>query len=308
MKSRFDFSVVMKIVDIIKKREIDIIHTHGYKSDILGIIAARIAGIRTISTPHGFGLAEDFKLRLFIKTGGFILQFFDKVVPLSRQLKQEVIDLGVSERKIEYIRNGVDLLEVDKYRKLRGTKPEKGEKKIGFIGQMIPRKNIQDILQVFDRVQKVIPDSQLLLLGDGESRSEMERFSSNLASVDHIQFLGFRHDRMDYLKDMDLFVMTSRDEGIPRCLMEAMGMEVPVAAYDIPGVDQLVTHNKTGLLAEFGDIDTLSEYWIQLLTNQKMAKNLAKEGRIFVNYRFSARRMAEEYCALFSNILEDGNT
>ena len=113
---------------------------------------------------------------------------------------------------------------------------------------------------------------------------------------------------MDYLKDMDLFVMTSRDEGIPRCLMEAMGMEVPVAAYDIPGVDQLVTHNKTGLLAEFGDIDTLSEYWIQLLTNQKMAKNLAKEGRIFVNYRFSARRMAEEYCALFSNILEDGNT
>ena len=302
MSSRFDVSVINKLVSIIKERQIDVIHTHGYKSDILGLIAARKSGIKAISTPHGFGLPENFKLRMFVKLGIFSLRFFDQVVPLSKQLYNEVKESGVNEKKITYIRNGVDLTEVDRYREQK-TDSNDGIKKIGFIGQMIPRKNIKDILDIFEQVYKKMPNTVLQLLGDGESRQEMEAYAKTLSSCDAIQFLGFRHDRMNYLMNFDLFVMTSKDEGIPRCLMEALGMELPVAAYNIPGIDQLVEHEKTGLLADFGDKETLTKYWLELLQNQDKANSLAQAGRAFVNERFSGKRMAKEYLELFKKLI-----
>jgi len=304
MRSRFDISAIQQLVEIIKEQQIDIIHTHGYKSDILGFIAAKKAGIKAVSTPHGFGLPENFKLKMFVKFGVFSLRFFDRVVPLSKQLYGEVLAAGVPESKITYIRNGVDLTEVDKYLNQKKNKNKKdGCKKIGFIGQMIPRKNIKDILDIFEIVHEKVAQIELQLLGDGESRKELEEYSKNLKSAGDIHFLGFRHDRMDYLMNFDLFVMTSRDEGIPRCLMEALGMELPVAAYDIPGIDQLVTHEQTGLLAKFDDKAALSEYWIRLLTDNEYAQKLAKQGREFVNENFSGKRMAREYKELYQSML-----
>jgi glycosyltransferase involved in cell wall biosynthesis len=303
MASRFDFSVVSKLVKIIKDRQIDIIHTHGYKSDILGLLAAKRAGIKAVATPHGFGMPNDFKLKMFVRLGAFSLRFFDLVVPLSHQLKAEVSEFGVSETKIHYIQNGVDLTEIDRYLSDGEHHHKKAEAKIGFVGQMIPRKNLRDLLDVFDLVHKELPHTKLQLLGDGEERPELELYAKSLPSHHAIEFLGFRDDRMNYLRDFQLFVMTSRDEGIPRCLMEAMGMKIPVAAYDIRGVDQLIEHNVTGMLSQFGDTRRLSEHWIRLLSDKDHAKRLGSAAREFVQARFSAERMANEYAELFQGLL-----
>src|SRR5690554_5519410 len=83
MKGRFDPSVVKQLCQVIRDREIDVIHTHGYKSDILGLIAARRTGIPCVSTPHGFSGKVGLKLSAFIKVGTFMLRYFDQVVPLS---------------------------------------------------------------------------------------------------------------------------------------------------------------------------------------------------------------------------------
>mgnify|MGYP000061137329 CR=1 FL=1 len=119
-----------------------------------------------------------------------------------------------------------------------------------------------------------------------------------------IHFLGFRTDRMEKLSNFDLFVMTSSSEGIPRCLMEALAMQTPVSAYNIPGIDQLLSHEKTGLLAEFGDTDTLAKYWEKLLFDPEYAQELAAKGREFVNEKFSAARMAREYADIFQDLTE----
>jgi len=305
MRSRFDFKVIARLCAIIKDRKIDVIHTHGYKSDILGLIAARKMGIKCVATPHGFGLPESFKLKAFIRIGAWVLRYFDKVVPLSMQLKDEVTAYGVPERKIEYIQNGVDLTEVEKYRLTKQPKSEKDKRIIGFIGQMIPRKKIRDLLDVFEATHRELPNTELQILGDGESRAEMEEYAKTLSSFDAIQFLGFRYDRMEYLKQFDIFAMTSEDEGIPRCLMEAMGMELAVAAYDIAGIDQLVTHNETGLLAEFGDKKALTKYWVELLTNDSKSKQLASKAKEFVDEKFSGQRMAKEYYQLFGRLVHN---
>lgn len=305
MRSRFDLAGINKLCDLIKEREIDIIHTHGYKSDILGLIAAKRCGIPCINTPHGFGEPSSLKLKVFIRIGQFCLRFFNRTVPLSRQLYDECLYFGVPETKLQYIQNGVDLKEVETYRLTKSNiiKAPDEERVIGFIGQMIPRKKVDHILEIFDRLVEKHPNVRLELLGDGESRPALEAQAANLKSKDKIHFMGFRNDRLERLKNFDLFVMSSSDEGIPRCLMEAMAMETPVTAYNIKGIDQLLEHEKTGLLATYGDKETLLSYWEKALYDQEYAQSLARNGREFVLENFSAGRMAREYMDIFQELV-----
>jgi len=309
MNSRFSMAAIRSLVTLIRRRDIKIIHTHGYKSDIMGLVAARIAGIKAISTPHGFGEPSDLKLKAFIALGKFVLRFHDQVVPLSEQLVAEIKVVGVAQKKIHFIRNAVDLKEVEEYR-IKKQQFENSDRKlrIGYIGQMIPRKKIDHILKIFTQVWQENNNVEIHLLGDGQSRIEMEALAKKLPCAKDIHFLGFRNDRLDLLSQFDLFVMTSSDEGIPRCLMEAIAMEVPVAAYDIPGIDQLVVHEETGLLAKYGDQQTLKNYWLKLLLDKKLADTLAQQGREFVNERYSGQRMAEEYTALYQALVSNGRS
>lgn len=306
MRHRFDLGVVNQLVELIKKRDIHIIHTHGYKSDILGVMAARKAGIPCVVTPHGFENAKDFKLRLFIWLGCKAMTYAAAVAPLSKALCEDSLRAGVKQNRLHYIQNGVDLFEVEQVRLSheQASKPE-GVKRIGFIGQMISRKNIFDILDIFEQMAIEDPLLELVLLGDGEQRAELEAYSKQLTQADRIQFLGFRDDRLALLKSFDLFVMSSTLEGIPRCLMEACAMETPIAAYDIAGIDQLVSHEQTGLLAPLGDKEMLKKHWQTLLAEPAYAKALGRNARQFVEEHFSAKRMAAEYHALFEQLLEE---
>ena len=303
MKNKFDLGAVDRLATLIREQNIDIIHTHGYKSDIIGVLAARRANIQCVVTPHGFENAKDFKLKTFIWLGCQSMRFAHKVVPLSQQLMQDVLRIGVKPHKTLYIQNGVDLSEVEA--EPVPTRVEPNKKRIGFVGQMISRKNIRDILDIFEVLHKEHPATELILLGDGDARQELELHSQSLASQDAIQFLGFRDDRLSLLKSFDLFVMTSTLEGIPRCLMEATAASIPVAAYDIAGIDQLISHEETGLLAPLGDKQTLKTYWEKLLYNQAFASQMAENAKKFVYDNYSAQRMAAQYSDLFEEMTKD---
>ena len=169
---------------------------------------------------------------------------------------------------------------------------------------MISRKNIFDILDIFNTLCTQHNNLKLTLLGDGEQREALEKYSLELPYANKVEFLGFRDDRLELLQSFDLFVMTSSLEGIPRCLMEATAMGIPVAAYDIAGIDQLITHEKSGLLAKLGDKETLLKYWETLLFDTKYADTLADNARQFVNTHYSGQRMANEYTELFESMVK----
>lgn len=301
MKGRFDPGVILKLTKLIQKNQIDIIHTHGYKSDILGLIAAKTAGVKSVATPHGFENVKDFKLQLFIRMGCLSLKYFDKVVPLSDELKSDMQRIKIDPSRLRLIRNGVDLEEVEAERK-RHTPAmynDVSEKRIGYVGQMAYRKNIGDLIKAFDLLCQTHNNVRLILIGDGPQKHELEELARSKASFSKIEFLGYREDRLRILKEMDLFSMTSSLEGIPRCMMEAMALEIPVAAYNIPGVDNLIVNEKTGLTAEFGQVEDLKKCWERLLFDRQFFSKIAQNGRKHIVENFSARRMAEEYTALY---------
>ena len=305
MQGRFDLRVVKQLTRVIRERKIDVIHSHGYKSDILGFMAARLTGIKCVSTPHGFSSSVDFKLAAFIKLGTFMLRYFDRVVPLSDELVADMKRMKVPDRITQFVRNGVDLKEIDGViaNLDPSSLPAKTKNRVGFIGQMIPRKGIPDLLQVFDLLHQANPNLQLQLLGDGHQRPELEQLAQSLQCQSDIEFLGFREDRLALLSQFDLFVMTSSLEGIPRCMMEAMAVGVPCVAYDIPGVDQLIEHNETGLLAPHGDKEKLRQSCEALLNDDALAATLVANARKKIDDQYSAGRMAREYESIFCKLL-----
>lgn len=308
MSGRFDLRIVSHLVRVIRERQIDIILSHGYKSDILGLLAARRAGIRCVSTPHGFPASTGIKMGLFIRAGSLALRYFDAVAPLSEELMEDMKRFGVADGKVCFIRNGVDLKDIDETMAQLPQQPVQlppEPRYIGYIGQLIPRKGIPALLRVFDRLYAEDSGLTLRLVGGGSQQQELEDQARRSDSGNAVEFLGFRDDRLALLREFSLFVMTSSLEGIPRCLMEAMAVGVPVAAYDIPGVDQLVEHEVTGLLAPFGDEDALLACCRRLLSDPEFADRVVSNARRKVEAVYSARRMAGEYEELFARLLAD---
>jgi glycosyltransferase involved in cell wall biosynthesis len=308
MSSKVDISVIKKLVHIIKKLDIDIIHTHGYKSDILGIIAAKIAGIKSVCTPHGFENSEDKKLRAFMWLGGKAFRYFDVVCPLSPQIHEDLVNIyHLNENKIHLIMNGVDLYEVEEALSLQQNTEQTHKSRfvIGYIGQLISRKNLTALIEAFALFHKKQPDAELILIGDGEERKTLEQLSASLNLTEQVKFLGFIPNRLDYLPTFDVFAMTSSLEGIPRCIMEAMAARTCITAFNIPGVDQIVLNNETGLSVTFNDTEALAEAWQQLAENPARLAQLAEQGQKFVYDKFSSDAMAQNYTRLFNSLLTE---
>jgi glycosyltransferase involved in cell wall biosynthesis len=304
MRGRFDPRVILKLSRLIKQEQIDIIHTHGYKSDILGLFAARIAGVKVLATPHGFENAKDLKLKLFIRLGCFALKHADIVAPLSEDLEYNIQKINIQPQKVKLIINGVDLSEIEDER-AKQTNPlySSEEKIIGYVGQMAHRKNVKALIEAFDLLFQENNKVRLLLIGDGPQKKELQAKTKTLSSSNNIHFLGYRDDRLQFVKQMDLFAMTSSLEGIPRSMMEAMAMGIPVTAFLIPGIDKLIIDRRTGLLAQFGDVEGLKINLQLILSDRQFAQKIGQAGRKHILENFSARRMADEYAALYRSML-----
>lgn len=304
MKGKFDVkNAVDQLVKIIKQRNIDVIHTHGYKSDIIGLWAARRAGIFAVSTPHGFSSQVSFKMKLFIGLGCRTLRHFDAVAPLSPDLMNDMKRLKVPANKTVFIENGVDLTESTLLPVKEPNINPIDSPVIGYVGQLIPRKGIGDLIKAFNSVFEKYPNAQLQLVGDGEQRTELEQLASSLPCAANVKFLGFRDDRLELVQKFDMFCMTSELEGIPRCLMESLSLNTPAVAYNIPGVDQLIKHEVNGLLAPHGNISELTTQILRMIEDNPLRLQLTIKGKQIVEERFSARRMAEEYITLFDKLM-----
>ena len=309
MRSRFDPLVILGICNVIKRERIQIVHSHGYKSDILALLAAKLQGVRTVATPHGFENAADRKLQLFIRLGCAALRHFDCVTPLSDALANDMQRLGIREDKLRLILNGVDLDEIDRQVVVDATDPQNASplKTIVYVGQLIERKNVSDLIRAFHLLSQERSDVRLLIIGDGPSRRNLEELAASFNLTSRILFTGYRNNRLELLKETHLFSMTSSLEGIPRCMMEAMAMRIPVAAFNIPGVDKLILHEKTGLMAELGDVMGLKQCFNRILSNPQFAMQLARDARRHIDQYYSARRMACEFTELYQQ-LANGTT
>lgn len=286
---------VRKLVQLIKSEQIDILHTHGYKSDIIGYFAARLAGIRLLSTPHGWSFNAGFKLRLYEQLDRAILKRFDMVVPLSEGLRESIGPL--SNDRMRVIGNFVDLDSL--------VPPEPGDDRlVTYIGQLIERKRVQDLITALS----ILDDTRvrLQIIGDGPLREELVGTAESLGLSERVDFLGFRSDRLQLLNRSGIMVLPSLMEGIPRALMEGMAMERFAIGTDIPGTRELITDQQTGILVPEKSPDKIAEAIAYVLDHPERAREMAIRGRERIESRHSAAAAAGQYRVLYQELTDRG--
>ena len=296
---KLSLAAVSAIREFIRSNDIDILHTHGYKTDILGMLAARRTSCKTVATPHGWSVNAGFKLQVYEVLDRLAFSGIDAVVPLSPDILAGLNRLPGVRRKLSLIVNGVDISEVDAAPKPSGSQALGFE--IGYIGQLIPRKGIDTLIRAFARID--VTNKKLVIVGEGPQRSELEALAVELGELEQVSFLGYRPDRLTLLKGFDVFVLPSSLEGIPRCLMESMAARVPVIASNIPGCTDLVDDGVTGVLFDLGDVAALTMALQQLAGDERLRARFAESGRRLVEDRYSATAMADRYTELYQRLV-----
>jgi glycosyltransferase involved in cell wall biosynthesis len=306
---RMSRRAIGQLRNFIRDHGIDILHTHGYKTDVIGFLAARRTSCRTVSTPHGWSAGAGIKVQLYEWLDRLAFRFFDAVVPLSADLHEGLLRLPGLASRLRLIQNGVDLTEIDSVAEgapeLHAWK-SRGDMIAGYIGQLIARKGLDTLLRAFSKLD--IAGKRLCIVGEGPERLELERLAGQLGVADRVRFFGFRNDRIALMKHFDVFVLPSRLEGIPRCVLEAMASRVPVVASDIPGCRTLVKDGVTGMLFPVGDDRALATKLQALLANEPMRASLADKAYALVRGDYSAETMAEKYTGLYLELAGDGGT
>jgi glycosyltransferase involved in cell wall biosynthesis len=298
-----NWDAVRQLRHFLAEEKVHILHTHGYKQDIIALLAARGTGCKLVTTPHGWSTHADLKLKCYELFDRCLFPFFDAVVPLSEELYRPLRSIPRLNGKLRLIENGVDLSEVDSFRELASELAEwraQGSFVIGYIGQLISRKGLTVLLQAVAKLEGL--NWRLALLGTGDQEAELRCIAGQLGLTERVEFFGFRDDRLAFLRGFDAFVLPSRLEGIPRCLMEAMAAEVPVIATDIPGCHDIVTDRETGLLFPVDEPTELAARLRILHSDPSLRKRMGEAGKDAVRSRYSAARMAREYEQLFGEL------
>ncbi len=300
-----NFSAVLKLRRYILDNKIDILHTHWYKTDIIGFLATRGTRCKTVSTPHGWSRDSGFKLQCYEMMDRMMFPLLDAVVPLSPELFDDLKKIPFLRKKLTLIQNGVDTTEIESCNTVH---PQLIEWKaqdffiFGYIGRLVHLKGLDILFNALSSLDKKLP-WKLALIGDGDQRTFLETLAQELNISENITFFGFQEERLEFLKGFDVFVLPSRSEGIPRCLMEALAANKPVISSDIPGSTELIIDGKTGYTFKSEDAELLLQKINTVTTHYSEALKIASRGKDKIFSEYSANRMAVKYQHLYNQLI-----
>jgi len=305
---RVDVSTIRLITKTLKTQKIDIIHSHGYKSNLYAVAASAGKTVSRIATCHNW-LGDDRKMKLYARLDKAFLNRFDKVVAVSDSVEKEILKHNISPAKVLVIPNGIDLDRFISGRKTDTLRREFGiDPKctiVGTVGRLSEEKGHTHLLHGAQKVLRTYPDVVFLIVGDGPLRQDLQDKALQVGrggSDNPFLFTGFRDDMEEIYSLLDIFVLPSLTEGLPMVLLEAMAAQKPVVATRVGAVPRVVQDGHSGLLILPGDVESLAEAIMDLLKDSQRAQHLAQKGYERVRDHFSAKRMAEKYIKVYEDV------
>ena len=277
---------IRAVTTILDTERPNVLHTHGYRADLLHGGRARNRGITTISTLHGSskmgGLARVFEY-LQVRA----MRRFDGVVAVSRPIVDLLSERGVPRERIHYIRNAwsppKEPLGRSDARRVLGL-PDDGTVVIGWVGRLIPVKGAD----VFLRSLRGLLDASHVacIVGDGPERPALEALAGDLGIGDHLRWVGAVPEAGRLFSAFDVLVLSSRSEGTPMVLIEAMGQGVPVVATRVGGIPELLDGHDEGWLVPSEAPDLLSDAVRSCVSDPKQAAARAQRARARIEREF----------------------
>jgi glycosyltransferase involved in cell wall biosynthesis len=315
----YDPIVLIKLIKLMRKNHYDIVHTHTTKAGILGRIAARIAGVPIIvhglhgSTFQAFNISLlNWFLFFFERLTG---KFTDAYISVSGVLSEKYIEKGIGKKENYHtVYSGMELqkfYEVRKkneYRKKqRDLKIISGDFVIGNVARLETRKGHKFLIDAFKRVvgeRKNCP-LKLLIVGEGNKRINLESYVKELNLESKVIFTGYREDIEELMAIMDIFVLTSLREGLPRVLVQAAAVGMPSIAFNVDGVPEIIRDNHNGFLVKVGDVKQLTKRIIQYIDYKELLVLHGKNGRELIKGKWSIEDMVERIDKIYQKLITE---
>jgi glycosyltransferase involved in cell wall biosynthesis len=307
MRSGPNWAGGFRMLNFAKKEKIDILHSHGYKGNILfGMLPRRIRGIPLVSTLHGWTWVGGFSRMFFYEWLDRIsMRFVDQVVMVHAAMKDHVRIRSFPVNAVEVVENGIGPIDEITGNHLRADILEFASQ--GFticaVGRLSTEKGIELLLSVVATVIEEGTDVRLVLLGDGELRSFLQKRSEELGLGDRILLAGYVDNARRYLPFFSALVIPSVKEGLPMVLLEAMAAGTPIVATRVGGMPEVLEHGRAGILTEPGDNDGLKEALVAIIRDVQGAKTRAILAKERVRENYSSCAMAEKYERIYRKLL-----
>jgi glycosyltransferase involved in cell wall biosynthesis len=306
----------LKKDNVKKESEINsqiIVHTHSVKAGVLGRWAAYMAGVKIIiSSIHGFSfndyqpsLVRAFYIYLEKLTSIITTKF---VAVSNADIEKGIRNKLFTKDKVRLIRSGIDISRFmnKNHNRLRKRKELGIDVEIPVVAMIAcfkPQKSPLDFVKVAKIISDEIPDASFLIVGDGVIRSKIENMIEKISMEDKIILLGWRRDIPEILSCIDILVLTSLWEGLPRVFPQAMASGIPVVATEVDGAPEAIKNGVTGFLLQPRDIEGMAERIIYLIRNPDRAREMGEEGRKLVG-EFDIWKMVEQQEDLYTSLLK----
>jgi len=308
-----DIHAVISLAKIFRKEKFTVVHTHSSKAGITGRIAAHLAGVPVvIHTIHGFPF-HGYQPRLMRKAYTFLERLAAKFTTILIAVTEKDVEKGLragvgTKNQYRIIFCGIELekfknISADRSMLIEAAGFDKNSPVVGMIACFKPQKSPLDFVLAADLVRQKIPSARFVAIGDGILRPDIEKLIAERRLGGIIKLLGWRHDVPDLLSGMDVVVLTSKWEGLPLVVLQALSAGKPVVATAVDGTAGIIENGVNGFLVVPGDAGAMAEKIVQLLKEPGLRMKIGNAGKNMIVPDFDIRqvlvRITELYFAAF---------
>lgn len=311
-----DARSLLALRECFRRHKFDVVHTHTPKAGLIGPLAAQLAGVpHVVHTIHGL-LFHDrmsrWRQALFWLPEKFTAAFSDQLLSQSREDIERAIrsKLCVPE-KIDYLGNGIDLdwfappSDYDRAAKRREVGINELDFVVGSVGRLVKEKGYMDLFAAAEKLSTRWPQIKFLVIGPREADQNDAldpSYMDQLQRLGIVRFVNWADDMRPWYAAMDIFVLPSYREGIPRACMEAATMMRPVIASDIRGCREVVLNGETGLLIPPGDSASLADAIERLYRDRALATKMGDQARQRIVSNFNSKDVCRRLCAFYAQL------
>jgi glycosyltransferase involved in cell wall biosynthesis len=298
----FDASLPVRLATLLGGVHADVVHTHNPHAMIYGAPAAGLARVRSVHTKHGMNRDEPRRLWLR-RTAATLVDAYVAVTPALAKVAADAAECDPT--RIHVVPNGIDSARFTPNAAARArVRAELGIPAsawlVGTVGRLAPEKN--QALLIRAMAPLLDERRQLVVIGDGPERAALEQARAETWRAEFCHLLGARSDVAPYLAALDVFVLTSRTEGLPLVLLEAMATGIPVVSTAVGGIPDLIEPGVNGLLVPSDDERELVRQLVMLAGQPTSGLRLGQAGRAAVLGRYSLSLMAERYERIYDEV------
>jgi glycosyltransferase involved in cell wall biosynthesis len=304
----YDLKALIFYYRLIKREKIDVIHTHETKASFVTKLSAWIARCPYIIYGlHGVTFNDPMskmKRHFLIFLEQATIGVSDFIVSVSHDTIRHYHENNIG-KEIPYtvVRSGIDLKEFFAVSHVKEAEQQKLRDRLGVgpgtrvicnVGRFSFSKAQRYTIQCFALLKKEFPDSKLIFIGEGELLEECKHLSRELRIEDDILFEGYQKNVPLYLSISHLFLFTSLREGLPRVVVEAALMKVPVAAFEVEGIREVIEHDVSGIIVPQYQVDALYEGARRILADETLANRFREKAFRHVEHEWDATKMGED--------------